>query len=206
MPGHPPFRAASFVRRGWVPPAPLMSSRTPREILRRVLRISLLNGWSVALCAGFCGLLSLLFGGAFGGGVGLLVAVGGVGEILGRRRLMQHDPDGVTWLVRSQVFVLGVIWLYAAARLLSFDAELAASNVTPWMNSVLDQMGLDIATLLPLVRLVFRAIYITVILVTLIYQGGLALYYHRQRAAIREALTALPPLLVPPPPDGSPRA
>jgi hypothetical protein len=74
------------------------------------------------------------------------------------------------------------------------------------MNSVLDQMGLDIATLLPLVRLVFRAIYITVILVTLIYQGGLALYYHRQRAAIREALTALPPLLVPPPPDGSPRA
>jgi hypothetical protein len=181
-----------------------MSQRTPREILRRVLRLSFLNGWSVALTAGFCGLLSLAFGGVMGGGIGLLVAAGGVGEILGRRRLTRHDPDGVDWLVKSQLFVLGVVWAYAISRLMSFDSELAASNLTPDMKALLDQAGFDLNLLLPWVRLVFHAIYATVILVTLIYQGGLALYYHRRRAAIREALTALPPILPAGLPDDRP--
>jgi hypothetical protein len=170
-----------------------MSQKSPQAILRRVLLVSRIDGWSIVIVAGLCALVSLAFGDLTGTLVGLLVAGGGATEIGGRRRLIRHDADGgMDWLVRSQLIVLGVIWAYAGTRLGSFDAESALANLTPDMKAMLDQAGVDTKTLLHYVRLFFYAIYGTVMAVTLLYQGGLALYYRNRREAVRQALTAVP--------------
>lgn len=183
-----------------------MATKTPKEILHRVLLVSLIDGWSIALFAGLCTVVSLAFGDWTGGFVGLLVTAGGVIEIRGRRRLTQHDADGgMDLLVRSQLIVVGVIWIYAIGRLTNFDSDTALANMPPDMKSALDQVGMTTQDVARYVRLFTYVLYGTVMVVTLLYQGGMMLYYRNRRAAVREALTAAPAVPVTPPP-APPRA
>ncbi len=175
-----------------------MAKRTPKEILHRVMRTARLNGWSIAIFAGLCALVSLASGDVVGGVIGLIVAAGGVVEIRGLGKLRQHDADGgMTLLIRSQWIVLGSIWAYTLGQLAGFDPQTAMGQLTPDMKSILDQAGLSNEELMRLLRIIFYSMYATVLLVTLIYQGGLALYYSRRRATVREALTAPPEIPTP---------
>ena len=164
--------------------------RTPEEQLRRVLRTSKLNGLGVAIVAGLGALGSLAFGDLLGAMVGTLVAVGGIMELSGRKQLLHGDASGMRRLVRSQLLVLGVIVIYAVSRFASFDAESAMGNLTPEMRSEMSQAGVDLAAIVPLVRLMFYALYGSLAVVTLIYQGGLALYYRRHTKTVEQALAA----------------
>ncbi|MFI5356600.1 MAG: hypothetical protein ACHQ4G_04625 [Opitutales bacterium] len=175
-----------------------MAKRTPQDVLRRVLRVSAMNGWSVALFAGLCAVISLFLGQLVGAGIGVLVTIGGVMELRGRRLLQQRDIDGMRLLVRAQLLVLGVILVYAVSRLASFDGEAALGNETAEMRQLLNQSGIDQDELMGLIKTVFYAMYSAVIVATVIYQGGMALYYRRCTAAVRTAMTALPE--VPPAP------
>ena len=177
----------------------------PGDALRRVLRLARMNGWSVALFAGLCSLVSLAFGDLVGFAVGVLVSFGGALEVRGYRKLKRRDPDGMTLLVRSQLVVLGAIWAYALPRLLSFDAGYLQCEVLPNarqmlaaagmdLDALLAQAGIDAGQVVPLVHLFFVVLYGTVMLTTLIYQGGMALYYRHQRAGVEAALRA-PPLV-----------
>ncbi len=178
-----------------------MATKTPKEILHRILLVSLIDGWSIALVAGLCTVASLVFGDWVGGFVGLLVTAGGVIELRGRRRLTQHDADGgMDFLVYSQCVVIGVIWAYAISRMTGFDADTAMANMTPDMKSALDQIGMSAHDVVHYVRLFTYALYGTVMFVTLGYQGGMIQYYRHRRAVVREALTAAPEVPVMPPP------
>lgn len=169
-----------------------MAQTTPDEVLRRVLRLSSVNGLSVAIFAGLCALGSLVFGDLLGAGVGLLVAIGGITEVRGRNKLRQRDADGMRLLVRAQWMVLGVIWVYAASRIGSFDAMLALDNQTPEMRQMLAEAGVETAQLITLVEIFFYVFYSVVMLVTLIYQGGLALYYKHRTPMVAAALSVPP--------------
>jgi hypothetical protein len=170
----------------------LKPSRPPEEVLRRVLKTSRLNGWSVAIFAGLCSLVSAAFGDPVGASIGLLVALGGLLEVRGHRLLQRRDADGLRWLVRSQLMVLGVIWTYAVTRLMSFDEGLVRELVTPDMRATLNELGVSMEDILPLVRRFFYLLYGSVMAATLIYQGGLALYYRRCTAAVELAVRAPP--------------
>jgi hypothetical protein len=171
----------------------------PEEVLRRVLKVSRLNGWSVAIFAGLCSLVTLVSGDPVGVSVGLLVTLGGALEVRGHRMLQHGDAAGMKWLVRSQLVVLGTIWVYAATRLVSFDAELLSELITPDLRASLNEVGLTTEDILPLVRRFFYLLYGSVMAATLIYQGGLALYYRRRTALVAQALAAPPPPPVPAP-------
>ena len=160
--------------------------------LRKVRRFSRLNGWSVTVVAALAMLVAMLFGDLVGQAVGLFAMVCGLMEVHGQRRLSRRDAEGMRWLVRSQVFLLGVILVYAVSRLASFDADTAMGNLTPDMAMALREAGMDPAELLPLVRLAFYGFYAVVIGVTVVYQGGLALYYRSRSAAVAQALAAAP--------------
>jgi hypothetical protein len=188
----------------------MKTPRPPAEVLRRVLKVSRLNGWSVVIFAGLCALGALAFGDLVSFAVGAFVTVGGVIEVRGCRRLRRRDPDGMRLLVRSQLVVLGVIWAYALPRLLSFDATYLQDQVIPNLrevlaasgadfDSLLEQAGLNAKDIVPLVHLFFVVLYGSVMFVTLLYQGGLALYYHHRTAAVTEALRA--PLQIWPKPE-----
>lgn len=181
----------------------MKSPRPPADVLRRVIRLSRLNGWSVVIFAGLGVLVSLLLLDPIGLATCLLITLGGVIEVRGSRRLRRRDPDGMRLLVRSQLVVLGVIWVYALPRLLSFDATYLQDQVIPNLreimaasgadfDSLLAQAGLDAKAIVPLVHLFFVVLYGSVMLATLFYQGGLALYYRHRAAVVTEALRAPP--------------
>ncbi|MBI3884172.1 MAG: hypothetical protein HY302_00325 [Opitutae bacterium] len=164
----------------------------PRLALAKVLKISRRNGWSVAVFAGLCTFVSLAFGDLVGAGIGLLVVASGVMEIHGHRLLKRREAAGLVWLVRSQLFLLSVILVYAVSRLFSFDSGYVLSNLTPDLEALLNESGISRAEIGPLVQTFFRAFYGSVILVTLIYQGGMAFFYRRKSSLVLEELN-LPP-------------
>jgi len=190
----------------------MVQSRSPEDVLRRVKRAARLDGWSIVAVAGLCALVSLAFGDLVGASTGLLVTFGGALEVHGCRLLRRNDASGMRWLRRSQLVVLGTIWAYALSRLLSFDAGYLRSDVIPDARAILashginlddflDQAGVEPEQVVPLVRLFFVVLYGTLLLVTLIYQGGLYLYYRRNTAAVENALMPPPIIPAPPPPD-----
>lgn len=167
-------------------------TRSPESTLKAVRRFSRINGWSVAVIAGLATLVSLLLGDVVGVAAGLLATSAGAMEIHGQRRLSRRDADGMKWLVRSQLGLLSVVLVYAVSRLASFDSETAMGNLTPNMVAVLKEAGIDPADLLPLVKLTFYGFYSAVMLVSCVYQGGLALYYRSRVDRVAQALAAAP--------------
>jgi len=166
---------------------------TPAEkTLQRVLTVSRFNGWSVVMIAAFGILLTLVLGDLLGTFIGGLAVVSGWMEVRGHRKLKQRDPEGMKWLVRSQLFLLGVVLAYCASRLGSFDADTAMANLTPDMEAMLKESGLERGDILPLVRMAFLATYLSVAAVCLVYQGGMALYYRSRTKLVTEALAANP--------------
>ena len=172
-------------------PNPALSSA--EKSLQRILTISRLNGWSVIVIAALGSLLALAIGDLLSVLIGLLVLAAGLMEVRGHRQLQQRDPAGLTLLVRSQLFLLAVMLVYCAGRLGSFDADTALASLTPDMEIILAEAGLDKSSLLPLVRTAFFALYSAVAAITLIYQGGLAMFYRSKIKPVTEALTAPPP-------------
>jgi hypothetical protein len=172
-----------------------MTSAEPtksEKALKRVLRISRLNGWSVIIIAALGVLVTLAMGDLSGMVVGVLIAVAGWMEIRGHKLLKKRNPDGMKALVRSQMFLLAIILVYCASRLGSFDDGAVMANLTPDMESLLKEAGISKADVLPLVRTAFFAGYGSFALVTLFYQGGMALYYRAKTPLVIEALQTLP--------------
>jgi hypothetical protein len=66
------------------------------------------------------------------------------------------------------------------------------ASLTPEMEVALKEAGLERADVLPLVQTVFYAVYGTVAFVSVIFQGGLTLYYRSRTSAVTAALTPVP--------------
>ena len=166
---------------------------TPQEkALKRVVAIARFNGWSVVVIAALGALLALLLGDFVGTFIGLLATIAGWMEVRGQQMLRRRDPAGMRWLVRSQMFLLSVILVYCITRLGSFDADTAMANLTPDMEAMLKEAGLARGDILPMVRTAFLATYLSVAVVSIIYQGGMALYYRSKTRLVTAALTVPP--------------
>lgn len=175
-----------------------MTVSSEEKSLRRVLFISAMDGWSVAIFAGLCTAVSLLAVEWVGVGIGLVITGCGVMELCGRAQLKRGQADGLAWLIRAQMIILIVICLYAFAKLLTFDEAALMAEVTPEMRSALIQAGVAIDDFRPWLKPVVYTLYLTVIGVTLLFQGGLALYYRSCRAKVRAALAPRAPSALPP--------
>ena len=173
------------------------STLTPEQALAGVRRLSRINGWSVVIVSSLCVLLTLVLGDLLGTAIGLLVIGAGAMEVHGNRLLGRRQAAGMKWLVRSQLFLLVFILVYAVSRLASYDGELALANLTPEMVGALQELQIDPRDLLPMIKLSIWAGYGAVILVACFYQGGLSLFYRGrtdlvQQALAREGLAASP--------------
>lgn len=175
-----------------------MSDSPAEKSLRRVLLISAIDGWSIAVFAGFCTLVSLVLGEWIGVSIGAVITFAGVLELRGRTRLIRGEITGLSWLIRAQVLILATIGLYAFRNLLAFDEAALMAEITPELRNAINQLGISMADFQALMKPVYCGFYLTVIGVTLLFQGGLALYYASRRAQITRALaqrTARPPSL-----------
>lgn len=166
----------------------------PAEILLRVLRTAKFDGTTVLVLAGGLALLSAAAGDFTGAVIGILVAAAGAAELHGATLLKVAEPRGVNWLVGSQLYLLAIVLAYVGWRLLAYDPEQVKRFLDtvmtehPEMQAQLDAGGATQAELRQMLGVLYRALYLIVGVVTLIYQGGMARYYHRRRAAVTAAL------------------
>jgi hypothetical protein len=167
----------------------------PGKILARVLRVATMEGWSVLVLGTLSALLSAASRGWFGAVVGSLVAGCGAVEVHGTALLRAGQARGTSWLVRSQLLLLAVILLYALINILmltSHQFEALLAQLPPESrseyNRAAELFGYTPAAFSDLLLKSGRIFYAMLAALTLLYQGGMALYYHRRRTAVHQAL------------------
>jgi hypothetical protein len=171
----------------------------PAAVLARVMRISAIDGRVLVFLAGGFGLISLLMADWTGALVGGLAAGAGVIELHGRRRLRAGEIIGVNWLVRSQTVLLTVILSYVAYRYYTYDPLPSLQQIEQVfasaqraqgteVTSLAEMIGVSQEQLLALAKKSAHSAYLTVGITTLLFQGGLAFYYHRKGPILARAL------------------
>ena len=94
----------------------------PRATLGKVLRVSCLNGWSIAVIAGAATAVTLLMGDWFGTCAGALVTIGGAVEISGHRLLKAGVARGCVRYTETSIMPV-----LQTLSLLTYGAVILAS-------------------------------------------------------------------------------
>jgi hypothetical protein len=157
----------------------------PAHALRRVVHIARLDGLGVLTIAGVFALASALLRDQVGTAIGLAVAGAGAIELHGVALLRHGVERGMRWLMGSQLLLLVVVLGYVVLRLWHIDISMMRPLLNDSQQQVIVQSGLSVDQFL---RLIYKTTYILVGLATLLYQGGLTLYYQRRRPAVAAAL------------------
>lgn len=162
--------------------------------IHRAAGVAAFNGWATGICA----VLSAPF--ALFSFQGLLITVVltliTANEFRGRRGLLRFDPDATAVLGWNQLAFLTLIVLYCLWTLytsLSGGSPLANELKShPELASSLDSLeGID-----QLITGVVVAVYVSVIVLSLIFQGFNAYYYFTRRELIEAYLKETPEWVV----------
>lgn len=171
-------------------PPPLLAYET----FVRVLRVARSDGLSIVVISGSLALFFAYKGEVGGALLGLLVAGAGAMELHGVGLLRHGYTTGVDWLVRGQLFLLAVMSSYCAFRLMHVDLEpirtlfhemLRLPGMQAEWRAAQEQSGVTEDEYL---RLLYSINYVVIAAASLLYQGGMTLYYTRRRAAVLAAL------------------
>jgi len=157
----------------------------PAFALRRVMHVARLDGLSVLTIAGLFALISAVLHDQPGTAIGLAVAGAGAVELHGVALLRQGVERGMLWLLGSQLLLLVVILGYVVLRLSHVDTTMMRPLLSDAQQQAIVQSGLTVEAFL---RLLYRGTYLLVGLLTVLYQGGLTIYYQRRRTAVSAAL------------------
>ena len=118
--------------------------------------------------------------------IGAVVTGIGAAQLRATRRLAAADASAPRALARNELLLMGAIAGYAVLKLTllretgeDLEAQLGDTGA----------LGVDIAELAQSMN---TLLYTTVLAVTLLYQGGLALYFLRRRPALERYLTGAP--------------
>ena len=158
--------------------------------VRKAAGVAAFNGWVTAIFA----VVSIPF--AFFSVSGFLVALGlsivAYNEFRGRRRLLSFDASGAPLLGWNQVGFLGIIILYCIWMLftaLTGESPIAAEmHAKPELAAVMGEPEqFD-----QLYRLVVVAVYGSVIVLSVIFQGLNAVYYFTRRRHVEDYVLKTP--------------
>jgi len=151
---------------------------------RQAVRRACHTARSSAITTFVIGLLAAPFVVLWPSAIGAFAVVGictiGVLEFLGYRRLQKADPGAARALAINQLAFLGVITLYCVGQMVGGGEAVLSPETqsllaaSPEMKHMADQFA-------PLIQYGF---YGLVIFLSLLFQGGMALYYHTRRRHI----------------------
>ena len=165
----------------------------PAQIVARMLRVARLDGGSVLVLCGALAIASAWYGDFTGAVIGVLIAGAGAFELHGAGLIKAGEPRGLNWLIASQLYLLATILSYVGWRLMSYDPAAIRRLLEPVLHNPevqaqFDEAGVTEADVLATLRTYYFTGFKMVAAGTLLYQGGMALYYHRRRAAVAAAL------------------
>lgn len=160
----------------------------PATVLARLLRLAKLDGAVVLALAGAFTLVSASAGNQVEMLIGLLIAGAGAFELHGAGLLQGGEIRGLRWLVVSQLYLLVTVLLYVGLRLVSFDSALINLIMTDTLRQRYLDAGLTSEQIDQVVQWSYHLTYAIVGVLTIVYQGGMAIYYYRRRTAVAAAL------------------
>ncbi len=161
----------------------------PEVTLARVLRMAKLDGTSVLALAGSFAVALAATGDRGGALIGLIISAAGAIELHGAALLRRGDLSGLRWLIGSQLYLLIAILSYVALRLTGYDPALINLIMTDSLRQRYLDAGLLNEEIDRVVQFSYYATYLLFGALTVVYQGGMMLYYSRRRSAVTTALT-----------------
>jgi hypothetical protein len=151
------------------------------ETLERVLRHARSNGMGVLIVGSTFALLGATAKEIVPVMSWLLVAGTGAMTLHGASLLAHGRTRGLNWLVGSQLFCMAFILALCGWQLTHVDLSPLRAAMDAKMQESVKETGLSNDEFL---LISYRLTYAFIALVTVLYQGGMALYYLRRRDAV----------------------
>lgn len=145
--------------------------------INRAVQISRLNGWSIVVVALLSVLVTVFAKSLFGTLIGVAVFVGGYLELRGHKLLVARKASAVSWLVISQWYLVAVLFAYSIINLVRFDANDPWAPFSASFKDLVLAINPDVYLVETMLKVSYYAVYVSLILAALIYQGGLSVYY-----------------------------
>ncbi len=149
--------------------------------LNKAVVVSHRHGWSIAGFAGLCTVVVLFLGDWKGFIVGSLVTLCGVMEIHGSRLLKERKINSIGWLCLGEAFLFLVLWVYCAIQIQAFDPSNPWEHFSPAAKSLLLSVNPDQGLVEQLIGMMYRVLYLVMLVVVLFYQGGMCIYYYTRK-------------------------
>jgi len=157
----------------------------PEEAFYRTTRVANVDGLCVMAIAGMLALAAASGGNWVGTMIGLAVAAAGAIELHGVSLLRAGRAEGMKWLIASQPYLCAVLLGYCAWRLSAPDLGALKMAVTSELREQIAATGWDEDAFM---GLAYRMTYTAVAIGTLVYQGGMTVYFLRRKDAVIEAV------------------
>lgn len=169
----------------------LSAARDRAKTIRKAARVAGFNGWTTAAAAAFSAMF-LLFDRSPGAiAITLGLSIIAYNEFRGRKRLLNFDPSAATMLGWNQLGLLAAIVIYCLWMLSGTSAE-AAKAMTEF-NSASQRELLSMAgDWEGLYKTASLAMYGGVIVLSVLFQGGNALYYFTRRRHVEDFIAETP--------------
>ncbi len=157
--------------------------------LNKVLQIASVDHISVLVIAGCAVLLCLLSGYWLEAIFGTLACGAGLVERHGYKQVSDGIHDGFKSLIRSQLLLLVIILVYAIWRLQTADASELLEKISeyPFMQEFIEVYPYP-ELLEPVIGISLSLTYGLLIILSLIFQGGLAWWYARSAKRLQGSL------------------
>ena len=169
----------------------LQAAGNSYRIIRKTAGVALFSGvTSLILGIGSVGCLGISHD-SLGIFATLVLLTVGVVELVGRQRLLNGNPRALRLLAFNQLGFLAAIAIYCVTQIVTFSAK----SLTQSLNSQLREAGGgDLGNLIDpqMAQSLNTTLYVSVLVVAIASQGGLALYYWRRQKHLDAYLTAEP--------------
>lgn len=149
------------------------------------MRFARFNGITELVIAGVFSLICAASKDIPGAAIGVLVAGAGALELHGVDLLSHGQKRGVSWLIGSQLYLLVIVLAYVGYRSQHLDLESVRMVMSSEQRETIAAAGIDETKFLRIIANISNALFGAI---TFLYQGGMALYYHRRREPIEKAL------------------
>jgi hypothetical protein len=117
----------------------------------------------------------------------MLIVTGiGIVEYLGHRKLVVGEAEACHMLAINQLVLLGVILIYCVVQIATMDKQVASSPLISDLGTLKDEpigKGTQ-GSITSMYKSLGYALYASVAVLSIAFQGGLAWYYHRRQQVV----------------------
>jgi hypothetical protein len=170
----------------------LSAARDRAKTIRKAARVAAFNGWTTAAAAAFSAMFLVFDRSALSVAITLGLSIVAYVEFRGRKQLLNFDPSAATMLGWNQLGLLAMIVAYCLWMLSASSSE-AVDAMTTQMDSVTKQEMLNmVGDLEGLYKTATLAMYGGAIALSVLFQGGNALYYFTRRRHVKDFIAETP--------------